>query len=123
MNAPLTRAGKTDVQAVRVDSLFPPGVPGSFIWTGLHGFPGGPYGINFRCPCGCDSIYGASFDNHPEAWLSQGGKQGRWHWDGDREKPTLTPSLGLYKHVPEQRVGPDGYHWHGFLRAGVFEEC
>lgn len=32
---------------------------------------------------------------------------------------TLTPSIGIH-HV---EAGKAGYHWHGYLRAGVFEEC
>jgi hypothetical protein len=32
-----------------------------------------------------------------------------WGWDGDEEKPTLTPSIN----VP--------YHWHGHLTAGRLE--
>jgi hypothetical protein len=34
-----------------------------------------------------------------------------WEWDGNRERPTLSPSVwcrGI---------------WHGFLRAGRFESC
>lgn len=34
-----------------------------------------------------------------------------WSWDGNREKPTLTPSIHC--------IGV----WHGFLRAGRFESC
>lgn len=39
------------------------------------------------------------------------GKNGgpRWQWDGNRESPTLSPSLHC--------IG----HWHGFLRNGRFE--
>lgn len=33
----------------------------------------------------------------------------RWNWDGNREKPTLTPSI-LHHGNPE---------WHGYLREGV----
>ncbi|MDY6979357.1 MAG: DUF6527 family protein [Pseudomonadota bacterium] len=32
-----------------------------------------------------------------------------WQWDGNREKPTLSPSL----HLPG--------HWHGYLRGGEFK--
>ncbi len=42
---------------------------------------------------------------------------------GNKEKPTLSPSLGLHRSHDGQSVGADGYHWHGFLKAGVFEEC
>lgn len=34
-----------------------------------------------------------------------------WTWDGNRERPTLSPSI--------HAVG----HWHGYLRAGRFESC
>ena len=34
-----------------------------------------------------------------------------WGWDGDQDKPTLTPSIS----APGQ--------WHGFLRAGRLESC
>lgn len=34
-----------------------------------------------------------------------------WSWDGDEERPTLSPSI----HTP-------GY-WHGFLRAGRLVSC
>jgi hypothetical protein len=34
-----------------------------------------------------------------------------WEWDGNREKPTLSPSIHC--------VGV----WHGYLRAGRFESC
>jgi len=34
-----------------------------------------------------------------------------WSFDGNRERPTLTPSI----HCVD--------HWHGFLRAGRLESC
>ena len=38
-----------------------------------------------------------------------------WQWDGNVEKPTLSPSIGC-GHRPD-------FHWHGYLRAGRFEAC
>ena len=38
-----------------------------------------------------------------------------WTWDGNREKPTLTPSIGA--------SAPPPYKWHGFLKAGRWEAC
>ena len=35
-----------------------------------------------------------------------------WGWDGDLERPTLTPSINS-----EGGPGP-WYKWHGYLRAG-----
>lgn len=34
-----------------------------------------------------------------------------WGWDGNEDKPTLTPSVWTH-----------GY-WHGFIRAGRMESC
>lgn len=34
-----------------------------------------------------------------------------WGWDGNKEKPTLTPSI--------HDVG----YWHGFLTAGKLQSC
>lgn len=34
-----------------------------------------------------------------------------WGWDGNEEKPTLTPSIN----APGE--------WHGYLRAGQLESC
>lgn len=34
-----------------------------------------------------------------------------WEWDGNEEKPTLTPSV----HLPGR--------WHGWFRAGRMESC
>jgi hypothetical protein len=71
-------------------------------------------GILFGCPCGCGARYGAVFEE-PQPWT----------FDGNIEKPTVNPSLGCYPTGKKAaNFGPDGvYHWHGFLRAGVFEEC
>lgn len=65
--------------------------------------------LTFGCPCGCGAHHGGRFTG-PNAW----------GFDGNLEKPTVTGSFGCYG----EPVGPDGrYHWHGHLRAGVFEEC
>lgn len=71
-------------------------------------------GLSFGCPCGCGAHYGASFV-----------KPHSWTFDGNVEKPTVNPSLGCYPTGNRAAdIGPDGvYHWHGFLRVGVFEEC
>jgi hypothetical protein len=45
-------------------------------------------------------------------------EQGTWGWDGNREKPTLTPSIFHDFSEPGSSVA-----WHGFLRAGRFEGC
>lgn len=43
-----------------------------------------------------------------------------WQWDGNREKPTITPS------ILQQGTRGDGQVvelWHGLLRAGRLESC
>lgn len=68
--------------------------------------------LMFGCPCGCLATYGAGFRT----------PHGSWIFDGNEESPSVSPSLGCY--AVENGVGPDGvFHWHGFLRCGVFEEC
>ena len=58
------------------------------------------------CPCGCGSmmhlpIYAAGDAKPaPNAWL----------WDGNRERPTLSPSIRDLS----------GCRFHGFLQAGVW---
>lgn len=109
------------------DHMSHEGVPaGGFHWTTLYALDDpGPFGITFGCPCGCGALHGASFDNRPADWVAKNtpGHTG-WHWDGNKDKPTLTPSLGLHVSKGINEVGPDGvYHWHGFLKAGIFEEC
>lgn len=71
-------------------------------------------GIQFGCPCGCGAHYGATFL-----------PPNNWTFDGNEAKPTVNPSLGCYPAGQKvSAVGPDGtYHWHGYLKAGVFEEC
>jgi hypothetical protein len=62
-------------------------------------------GIAFFCPCGCggESYLPAKGYGHSQ----------EWEWDGNREAPTLTPSV--------QQVG--GCQWHGWLRGGEWVSC
>ena len=43
---------------------------------------------------------------------------GKWQWDGDIDRPTLTPSIGS---PGMNDTPPTG--WHGYLRAGRWEGC
>lgn len=61
-----------------------------------------PAGLIYCCPCGCGATGALAFRPHASP---------SWEWDGNREKPTLTPSV--------HHVG----HWHGYLRNGVWESC
>ena len=75
--------------------------PGAFMWakTKENGWEGDI--IMIRLPDGLTSLYVSTDPNmkHTERTV--------WHWDGDREIPTLNPSINN---------PPDG--WHGWLRAG-----
>ena len=90
--------------------------PGNFEYAGLYGIDDDvPYGMIFVCPCGCGAHGALAFDNRPADYLAKHPDAARpaWHWDRNREKPTLSPSI--------QRT--TGCRWHGYLRAGLFEEC
>ena len=43
-----------------------------------------------------------------------GGAHPVWQWDGNREAPTLSPSILVYN-------GDHSERWHGFLRNGKLE--
>lgn len=76
-------------------------------------------GLIFGCPCGCGAHYGGG-----NCFVDKG--KGAWNFDGNEQKPTVTGSWGCYpthRDPAVSSVGAGGYHWHGFLRAGVFEEC
>ncbi len=100
---------KRNALAVHVDDVFreaPPQPAGAFEY--FHAGPGFDEiaGMLFVCPCGCGEIYWIAFRGH------QAPGRPAWDWDGNRDSPTLTPSLHLILDCG----------WHGFLRAGVFEE-
>lgn len=79
--------------------------------------PTGTYAINedglyFVCPCGCREL----------SWVpvkTGDKKAGSWRWNGDQERPVLSPSIA-------KRYG---CRWHGFLGAqdgskpGVWITC
>lgn len=68
-----------------------------------------PAGLHFRCPCGCGGIWGASFiPPRPQ-----------WTFDGNLDKPTVSPSLRTFAHDQPGQVT----HWHGFLQEGEFRPC
>ena len=41
-----------------------------------------------------------------------------WAWDGNRERPTITPSINCLKTVDEDGIATGGCGWHGFITAG-----
>lgn len=61
--------------------------------------------LRFVCPCGCSDV--CTIPVRP----GYGGAH--WTWDGNKELPTLTPSI--------LRLGD--CKWHGYLTGGVFITC
>ncbi len=64
-------------------------------------------GLRDRCPCGCGTVGFLPFTGSVPPGATT------WHWDGNRERPTLTPSV--------RRI--TGCRWHGHLVAGVWRPC
>jgi Family of unknown function (DUF6527) len=74
-------------------------VPGTISFIGEK-----PSGLGINCPgCGAESFL-QFFDNGPGPC---------WSFDGNKEKPTLTPSV--------HSVGCCG--WHGYLQNGIWVSC
>lgn len=76
--------------------------------------PGPDAGILFGCPCGCGQMKAVAFRSHND-------RRPLWAWDGNRESPTLTPSILIYQ--MNDAGEKTGEHWHGFLTAGEFRSC
>ncbi len=73
-------------------------LPGSFA------FEASDQGLFYVCPCGCGR----------ESFLPIAGEgRPRWRWDGNREQPTLTPSV--------RRT--ESCFFHGYFAAGVWTFC
>ncbi|MFG1340944.1 DUF6527 family protein [Xanthobacter autotrophicus] len=58
----------------------------------------------YACPCGCRTVGRLRF--RPDVSGNPS-----WEWDGNRDAPTLNPSVN--------HVG----HWHGWLRNGEWVSC
>lgn len=107
-----------NAQSFIVDTFDVPGRAGAIQFVGmLNQEDKGIVGFNHACPCGC-GIW--SFIRlNPEKWAP--GTTPMWSRTGDDLHMTLTPSIGIHHQGTDQ--GKSGYHWHGFLRNGIFEEC
>lgn len=68
-------------------------------------------GLYYVCPCGCQYIGYLPFKPAPSP---------SWHWDGNRERPDLEPS------IHHRLRNPDGTerktHFHGWLRNGIWKD-
>jgi hypothetical protein len=67
-------------------------------------------GLLFICPCGCGELQSVRFRTEVS------GERPSWNWDGNREKPTLTPSINILQ--MNDKGEQIGEHWHGYLTAG-----
>lgn len=81
-------------------------VPGSFY---LDTTPG-KIEFWYCCPCGCGRVAPLRVGVNVKP---DGSRDGRatWNWNGNTDKPTLTPSV--------HHVG----HWHGWLTDGEWKSC
>lgn len=83
-------------------SIFDVSTPGAFT------FSEGDAHLMYCCPC-CGEQRGIP--------ISTGQKEkSHWLWDGNREKPTLSPSIW---HRGDLQTPPQ-CSWHGWLRRGVW---
>lgn len=62
--------------------------------------------IRYVCPCGCGRL------RRVPAYMGEK-KERTWNWDGNKDKPTLTPSIACL----------EGCKWHGYITHGEFTTC
>jgi hypothetical protein len=96
----------TEVVAQCVEDLFDgPRIPGAFklYKNARHD----PAGFSFWCPCGCGQMGSVRFKLE--------GQPHGWDWNGDREKPTVNPSILFARGEPGE--------WHGYMVDGVWRAC
>lgn len=74
--------------------------------------------VLFGCPCGCGTLQGVHIKPYP---ADNRDGHAIWQWDGNRECPTLTPSILI--HQLNELGEKIGEHWHGYLTAGEFRSC
>lgn len=98
-----------DVPARLVTSWDDMKSPGDFMYHTSVGSGDAETGILFCCPCGCGTPGSVQFANTP--WCDP--TKPKWTFNGNREKPTLTPSI-------QRNIG---CRWHGYLTDGVFRPC
>ena len=67
--------------------------------------------LRFGCPRGRGECLVAI---RPQTFLNGAG----WTWDGNREAPTLSPSIHCLAEKDGQKLA--GCGWHGWLRNGEF---
>lgn len=81
---------------------------------GVQGYPGASAHITFVCPNHqrCSVLLG------PEHVVrTSKDRLCIWKWDGNRERPTITPSINCLAEKDGQPAG--GCGWHGHITNGV----
>ena len=83
---------------------------------GVQGYPEATGHIMFVCPKGhrCGVLVGPQHipRPNPDALCI-------WAWNGDKDKPTLTPSIDCVSEKDGKPTG--GCGWHGFITNGVIQ--
>lgn len=79
--------------------------------------PRPPAFFGFKCPrlegrhCNYLRIRGGPADD---------GKGATWQWNGNYDRPTLTPSINCLSHNPQNPAEKyAGCGWHGFITSGM----
>jgi hypothetical protein len=107
---------KRNAQSVIVDEVEIPGKAGAvnFVYGWEETNKDQIMGMRHCCPCGCGAWGWMTFEAYgfKDCWKPQPKK------GDDLTKLTLTPSIGFMKN---KTTGV--YHWHGFLKHGIFVEC
>lgn len=119
MTRPLPINPRATVPAVLVNSVGDSddgaGVPAGY-FAFCDGYDGTKdVSIIHGCPCGCGTLGAVHLKPY-------GGRDRPvWQWDGNRDAPTLTPSILIHQLDDSGKI--IGEHWHGYLTAGVFRSC
>jgi uncharacterized protein DUF6527 len=90
--------------------------PGDYLLSdeGIDAKPGTPAKwLRFACPRGRGEC---SVPLSPQ----KTSKGHTWKWDGNRERPTLTPSINCLSHDPQTGERFAGCGWHGHITGGRF---
>lgn len=80
----------------------------------VEGYPECTARILFVCPNGkrCGVLLGPS-----AVPRSEDGRLNVWGWDGNVDRPTITPSINCI--AEKDGISTGGCGWHGFVTAGV----
>jgi hypothetical protein len=95
-----------------VEKMEYPGKPGA-VRPIYHPDTKALMGINHGCPCGCGLWSWLRLNNADCLTFQKWDIQGQ---SADVLRLTLTPSIGI------RPITAGKYHWHGYLKNGVFEE-